>query len=141
METTKSVKIVHFSDALRVWAYVAQIRVDELKRKFSSQIELSYHFLSLFGAVQEKISTAWKEKGGFAAYSDHVKGVAARFDHVEIHPEIWTRNIPCSSVSCHMFLKSIQILDKKGEIPDPTIRTTARSNERSGPFDRHSSWT
>jgi len=38
--------------------------------------------------------------------------MAKRFDHVDIHPEIWTRNIPPTSVSCHLFLKAIQLLEQ-----------------------------
>ncbi len=40
--------------------------------------------------------------------------MAERFDHADIHSEIWTRNIPPTSSSCHLFLKAIEILEKSG---------------------------
>lgn len=116
MSQNQPIEIIHFSDVLCIWAYVAQIRIDELKLKFGSQIALKYHFLPVFGAVDNKISAAWKDRDGFAGYSRHVKGVAADFEQIQVHPEIWTRNIPSSSASCHMFLKAVQILEQRGEI-------------------------
>lgn len=51
-----------------------------------------------------------------AVYSRHVQQMAVRFDHIEIHPEIWTRNVPPTSASCHLFLKAIQLLETQGEV-------------------------
>lgn len=110
--------ITHFSDVLCIWAYVAQIRIDELKSKFGSQILMEYHFIPVFGAVEKKISAGWKDRNGFEGYSRYVKNVAADFDHVQVHPEIWTRNIPKSSASCHLFLKAIQLLEQRGELSE-----------------------
>ena len=108
--------VSYFSDVLCVWAYVAQIKLDELRRQFDDQIRVEYHFLRLFGDVSAHIDAGWGDKGGAAGYARHVKQMATRFDHVDIHPEIWTRNVPPTSASCHLFLKAIQLLEKSGEI-------------------------
>lgn len=110
----KNVKVLYFSDLLCVWAYVAQIRIDELKEKFGSQVSLQHHFTSVFGSSRQKLEQNWGHRGGIEAYSQHVKDVVAEFGHLEVHPEIWTRNIPLSSTSCHLFLKAIQLLEEKG---------------------------
>jgi predicted DsbA family dithiol-disulfide isomerase len=37
-----------------------------------------------------------------------LRHVAAKFPHVEIHPELWLKTRPKSSASPHLFLKAIQ---------------------------------
>ncbi len=41
-----------------VWAYVAQIKLDELLRQFGNTICIQYHFLHLFGDVGYKVIEA-----------------------------------------------------------------------------------
>lgn len=108
--------VSYFSDVLCVWAYAAQIKLDELRRQFGEQIRVEYRFLHLFGDVATRIEAGWGEKGGAAGYSRHMQKMAVRFDHIHIHPEIWTRNVPTTSVSCHLFLKAIQLLESHGEV-------------------------
>ncbi|AFZ01789.1 DsbA family protein [Calothrix sp. PCC 6303] len=56
----------------------------------------------------------WREKGGLQGYSNHVQEVAKKFDHISVHPDIWTKVTPFSSKSSHLFLHAIQLLEKKG---------------------------
>jgi len=114
--TVSSLTVSYFSDVLCVWAYVTQIKLDELRRQFGGQVGVEYRFLHLFGDVAARIETDWGHKGGAAAYSRHVQQMSKRFDHIDIHPEIWMRNMPPTSVSCHLFLKAIQLLEKHGEV-------------------------
>jgi len=118
MSESKKVEVIYFTDILCIWAYLAQIRVDELKEKFGASIVLKNHFIPVFGSVESKMVQNWDAKGGVSAYSEHVKGIALRFDHIEVHPEIWIANTPTTSVSCHLFLKAIQILETRGDLPD-----------------------
>ncbi len=108
--------VSYFSDVLCIWAYTAQIKLDELRRQFGNQVHVEYRFLHLYGDVAAHIEAGWADKGGIAGYARHVQGIAARFDHIDIHPEIWTRNIPSTSMSCHLFLKAVQLLEKHGEV-------------------------
>lgn len=108
------IRISYFSDVLCVWAYIAQIRLDELKSTFDDRVSIDLHFTPVFGDAHRKLENRWRDRGGFAGYSNHVKEVAAKFNHISVHPEIWTRDIPYSSTSCHLFLRAIKLLEDKG---------------------------
>ncbi len=101
-------QVQHFSDVLCVWAYVGQVRIDELCRQHGQHIEMNYHFVDVFGDVPGRITQRWQDKGGLASYGGHVLEVVARFEHVDVHPEVWTRSVPRSSQSCHLFLHAVQ---------------------------------
>jgi predicted DsbA family dithiol-disulfide isomerase len=47
----KPIRIFYFSDVFCIWAYIAQIRLEELKVSFSEDIAIDYHFISVFGKV------------------------------------------------------------------------------------------
>ncbi len=117
MDKYKRVEIIYFTDILCIWAYLAQIRMDELKTKFGSSVIIKNHFIPVFGSVESKIKQNWHNKGGVSAYSHHVKDIAQKFGHIKIHPEIWIKHRPTTSTSCHVFLKAIQILEASGELP------------------------
>lgn len=115
------IQISYFSDVLCVWAYIAQIRLDELTTVFQDQVAIEYHFVPVFGD-NEKLINRWREKGGLTGYSNHVLEAAQKFDHIVVHPDIWIEVMPPSSTSCHLFLHAIQLLERKGIIP-PSDRT------------------
>lgn len=128
MPTPPPIRIDYFSDLLCVWAYAAQIRLDELEQHYAATIDIHQHFIPVFGCTQRSIAEVWKEKGGFPGYSAHVKQIARRFPHVVLHPEIWTRNIPPTSASAHLFLKSMQLLQRKGLIDaEPQVQLQGRN--------------
>jgi predicted DsbA family dithiol-disulfide isomerase len=108
------IRIFYFSDVLCVWAYIAQIRLDELKAKFPTQISIEMHFIPVFGDAQRKLEQKWLDRGGLAGYRHHVREVAAKFNHITVHPDIWTQNSPTSSTSCHLFLRAVKSLEDKG---------------------------
>jgi predicted DsbA family dithiol-disulfide isomerase len=110
------IRIIYFSDALCVWAYIAQVRLDELKTTFQSQIAIEHHFVPVFGNAREKLDLRWRDRGGLAGYSTHVRDAASKFDHITVHPDIWTQVVPASSTSCHLFLHAIQLLEIDGLI-------------------------
>lgn len=128
MSQQATTTISYFSDVLCVWAYAAQIKLEELRRQFGEAISVQYHFLPLFGDVAGHIDTAWGDRGGAEGYAQNVKQVAARFGHIDIHPDIWTRNRPPTSASCHLFLKAVQLAEKSGEVSAvPETRFDGRS--------------
>jgi predicted DsbA family dithiol-disulfide isomerase len=110
------IRIFYFSDVLCVWAYIAQIRLDELKATFPTQISIEHHFTPVFGDARRKLEQRWHDRGGLAGYSQHVREVAAKFKHISIHPEIWTQATPTSSTSCHLFLRAVKLLEAKGAV-------------------------
>ncbi len=116
------IKIQHFSDVLCVWAYVSQVRMDELKQNFGKQIELDYHFVHVFGHAHQKLEAQWGQRGGAAAYGKHVKEVVGKFEHVSVHTDIWQRDTPQSSLPAHLFLCALKLLE--GEHPGPQGRSS-----------------
>jgi len=101
------ITITYFSDVLCIWAYVAQARVDAIKRTFPGEVRLDYRFVSVFGDTQRKIGDGWRDRDGFAGYARHVAGIARRFDHVALAPAVWTAVQPASSLSPHLFLSAV----------------------------------
>ncbi|MGB2924441.1 MAG: DsbA family protein [Limnothrix sp.] len=114
---TEPIRISYFSDVLCVWAYIAQIRIDELLANFPEQISIDYHFLPVFGNAREKLENRWGDRGGLKGYSNHVSEVAEKFDHITVNPDIWQVKTPTSSTSCHLFLHAIELLETKEIIP------------------------
>lgn len=110
VQDNTTITIDYYNDVLCVWAYVAQVKVDELRREFGARVVFNYRFIPLFGNIPKRLGEGWKEQGGYAGYSQHVQEIGKQFDHVEIHPEIWTRNVPRSSFPVQLFLKAVQQL-------------------------------
>lgn len=108
--TPRKVSIAYFSDILCVWAYVAQIRLDQIREDFVEQVDIRYHYISVFGNPREKISQDWQQRGGFEGYRQSLDKIAAQYDFVSLHPDSWTKVCPHSSMGCHLFLKAIERL-------------------------------
>lgn len=117
MSGTESIKLTHFSDLLCIWAYVSQVRVDELKASFGARVQLDYRFIPVFGAVAHRIEKGWQARGGRAGYAAHVQETARLFPHIEVHPRLWLDDAPASSANVHLFLKAVQCLIGAGVIP------------------------
>lgn len=115
------IHLSYFSDVLCIWAYVAQIRLDELKSNFSDKLEIKSHHVTLFGDNNMRIAHGWKEKGGYEGFNQHVLGVAKQFPHVSVDPGVWITCRPKSSGNPHIFLKAIQLLLKREELSNQTL--------------------
>ncbi len=106
--SSKPIKIDYFSDILCVWAYVAQVRLEELKNKFQDKIEITPYHVTLFGNTDIRISEGWKDRGRYTGFGQHVLEVCETFPHVEINPDVWKICRPKTSGTSHLFLKAIQ---------------------------------
>lgn len=106
----------YFTDVLCIWAYVAQIRLDELHQQFDQDIQVNEHFITLFGNTQKRIAEGWKEKGGFEGFNQHVLKVAEQFPHLKINPNVWLSCRPTSSANSHMYLKAVQLLVNENKV-------------------------
>lgn len=123
------VVITHFSDLLCVWAYVAQIRLDELHRRLGDGVAVRSRFCSVFGDVGFKMERGWRDRGGLAGYRRHVESVVAGFDHVTLHPDTWQRAAPRTSATAHAFVKAAELAaprDGDGSGPSPADRLAWR---------------
>jgi predicted DsbA family dithiol-disulfide isomerase len=68
-----AIEVTYFSDVLCIWAYASQARVDAVKEQFGDAVQIKHRFCSVFGDTAGKITSTWKDKGGydgFRAFSD-----------------------------------------------------------------------
>ena len=110
MSKSPRIRIHYFTDVLCVWAYLAQVRLDELIKNYSADIEISYNFMPIFGNTKNRIGNGWKDKGGFAGFSKHTHEVCEAYPHIKLHKNIWAVNTPKTSATCHLFIKAVQCL-------------------------------
>ena len=116
-----TVKIEYFTDVLCVWAYLAQIRMDELKAEFTDDVDIEYRFVPIFGAAKSGIDKNWKEQGGAAGYNSKLQSMAKDWSHISLSPDIWTSVAPESSTSPHLYLKAIQLLTSAERSENATL--------------------
>jgi predicted DsbA family dithiol-disulfide isomerase len=109
----RPVEVTYFSDILCIWAYISQTRINAVKEKFVEGVRIEHRFCSVFGDTAQKIASNWQAKGGYKGFNSHLRQVAQRFPHIEVHPEIWLKTRPASSTSAHLFLKAIQQSDRE----------------------------
>lgn len=105
-----NITLDYFSDTLCIWAYVAQVRLNELHQQFGKRIEVNEHFITLFGNTENRIAEGWKDRGGYEGFNQHVLDVAEQFPHVSVNPQVWKTCRPKSSANSHLYLKAIQSL-------------------------------
>ena len=101
------VQVTYFSDVLCIWAYAAQVRIDEVKEKFGDAVRLDYRFCSVFGDTTHRITSTWRDKGEYAGFNAHLRKVAQQFPHIEVHPDVWLKTRPPSSASAHLFMTAV----------------------------------
>lgn len=102
------VQMDYYSDVLCIWAYVAERRLEELATQFDSQIEIIPRYCSVFPDAWGKVES----RGGFEVFNEHVRDVAARFDHVTVSDQVWLRGRPRTSASPHQFLKAVELVER-----------------------------
>ena len=118
MAERKQIVVEYFTDVLCIWAYAAQVRLDQLKQDFGDKVRIVCRFLPLFGAVDERVSRTWGKRGGYEGFSRHVREAAKAWSHIEVHPRLWLENVPASSSPAHLFLKAVQLLEQRGALPE-----------------------
>ena len=109
-DAERVISIGYFSDVLCVWAYVAEVRLDELRRNHAGRVALDHRFVPVFGSLRSKIERGWSERGGLAGYAAHVRELSAGFSEVQVHPDVWTRATPAGSSGVHAFAKAATLL-------------------------------
>ncbi len=112
----QTIHISHYSDVLCVWAYVSQIRIDELLNNFGDQVEVEYLLFAVFGNAHEKIDRQWRDRGGREAYSEHVRSVVHQFGHLPVHEDVWSVTAPHSSLPCHLYLAAASLAETEGTL-------------------------
>ncbi|MGB8221499.1 MAG: DsbA family protein [Polyangiales bacterium] len=116
-----SIQISYVSDVLCIWAYVAEVRLDQLRKEYGSSIELEYRFIPIFGATRHRIGEGWKRRGGFTAFGEHVQKVAKDFPHISVNERVWRETAPTTSSVAHEMLCAARLLSEEGVV-DPARR-------------------
>ncbi len=116
--------ISSFTDLLCVWAYVAEARLDELRGNYKDRVVLEHRFVPVFGNTAQKIGKGWDERGGYEGYAAHVRHIVEGLGHVDVHPEVWTKNIPASSHGPHAFVKAAELVTGGADSGDHGGRST-----------------
>ena len=116
-----TLQISYVSDVLCIWAYVAEVRLDEVRKEFGSSVELEYRFIPIFGATRHRIAEGRKDRGGYAGFGEHVRNVAEDFPHVSVHDGVWSDVTPTTSSAAHEMLCATRLLVNEG-IVDATRR-------------------
>jgi predicted DsbA family dithiol-disulfide isomerase len=107
---TTPTTILCFTDVLCGYSYVAAARLAQLEADFGSRVRLSYHFMPVYGDVRRRLD----RKGvSIGAYSSMVRDTLARYEHVQVHPELF-REVPTSSVPAHLYLRAVKLLEDEG---------------------------
>ena len=123
----KTVNLIYVTDVLCVWAYIAQVRLDELKVKFDDRVQVEQRFISVFGNTLDRVGKGWQDRGGYEGFSDHVIEVSRDYPHISINPEVWRSCRPQTSMTSHLFIKSVQLLAAQNEIYAGVNSDTGRS--------------
>ena len=118
--------VTYFSDALCIWAYISQIRLDQLAAEYGDRITIEEKFSSVFPDARTKTATNWKDRGGYQAMNDTFQKMAKKFSHISVHEDVWTKVQPRTSSSVHLFLKAIQLLDEDVAFVDLTSTKAIR---------------
>jgi predicted DsbA family dithiol-disulfide isomerase len=111
-----TVHISYVSDVLCIWAYVAEVRLDEVRKEFGDSVELDYRFIPIFGATQHRIAEGRKDRGGYAGFGKHVRKVAEGFPHVSVNERVWGEVAPTTSSAAHEMLCAARLLESEGVI-------------------------
>ena len=111
-----SIQVSYVSDVLCIWAYVAEARLDQLRKEFGSSMELDYRFIPIFGATRYRIGEGWEKRGGYPGFGEHVLGVAESFPHVTVNERVWAEVAPTTSSAAHEVLCAARLLTDEGEI-------------------------
>jgi hypothetical protein len=88
-----------------------------VKETFGDAVQIEYRFCSVFGDTARKITSTWKDKGGYEGFNAHLRQVAKKFPHIEVNPEIWLKTRPLTSASAHLFMKAVQLWDQEAGGP------------------------
>lgn len=121
---TATISLDYYSDILCIWAYIAQARIDEVKKRFGNQVDVNYRVCKVFADTSHKMATVWKDRGGYEGFAEHLHEVAKQYDHIHLHEDIWTKTRPASSTPAHLTIKAVQKV-----APDKCVTITTALRE------------
>lgn len=108
-----SVRMAFFSDVLCIWAYIVQTRLAGLAELLPSDVPVDLRYFDVFGDAQTKIASDWRDRGGAAGYAQHVHDIVTDIGSVTIHPDVWRRTTPVSSLPAHLVVAAARCVDRE----------------------------
>ena len=105
----KPLRIDYYSDMLCVWAWIAERRLEELKKNWGTKIHLCPHYMDVFGDVDTKIKDSWSSKDGYSGFALHVQQAVGNFEEINIHPDLWHSIRPTTSANAHLIVKAVEL--------------------------------
>lgn len=116
--------INYFSDVLCIWSYISQIRLEQLAKEFEGRIDINEQFVSVFPDARTKTAATWKDKGGYESMNKLFQRLSRKYDHITVHPDVWTVTQPYTSTVIHQTLKAFQAAGQEdGDADLPYIET------------------
>lgn len=102
--------IDYYTDALCVWAWIAQPRLEELQRQWGDRLGVRHRCVDVFGDSHSKIRRQWGAHDGFERFSSHVTESASAFDECIVNSRVWSHIRPRSSLQAHLLLKAVGLV-------------------------------
>ena len=103
--------VTYFSDVLCIWSYISQIRLEQLAKEYGDRIVIDEKFVSVFADARTKTHATWKDKGGYDSMNKLFQRLTKKYDHISVHPDVWTVTQPYTSTVVHQVLKAFQAID------------------------------
>jgi predicted DsbA family dithiol-disulfide isomerase len=107
-----------FTDVLCVFAYAADIRFNKIKEDFGDQVAVATHFINVYGDVRRRLKKSGKSNSEYGA---SVREIADRFPHVQVHPDVFRKNVPTSCIPAHVFLSAVKLLEARKQLPNGPV--------------------
>ncbi len=104
------VVIDYFTDVLCIWAYGAGRRLERLRQTFGSQVDIRFRYLPVFADARERVRAHGPGEEGFENFREHLRGIAAGWEHVALNPEVWDGTRPLTSINAHLYLKAARLV-------------------------------
>ena len=121
-KTHSTIVIDYYTDVLCVWAWISQPRLEEIHRQWIGKIEIRHRYVDIFGDSHNKITRQWGQENGFEDFYAHVEKSAAPFDEITIHPDVWTKVRPRSSLQAHLLLKAVALVGRQQDVETMALR-------------------
>ena len=114
-ENKPPVEIIYFSDVLCIWAYAAEVRLQELHKNFGAKIKVVERFSPVFADTNVKVGQGWKDRGGYKGFGENVQKTAHELGYIKVNEKVWRDVRPTTSTQAHMFVKALQNLGETSQ--------------------------
>lgn len=101
-----AVQIDYYTDILCVWAWIAERRNDEVRKRWGDRVGFRHLSVNVFGDTSDRIGRRWQDRGGFDGFAGHVVSSAGPYETAPVNPDIWRKVRPATSATAHLALKA-----------------------------------